>query len=234
MDAVASSSRSLVQVEVLRALGRVFSDPLIALAQIARAGLTGQQFNEQLDGWARRFHLEELRDLAELHVYYWAGTPGAADTLRLLNPPSGLPGIDLRPRPSIVVEGEPLEPIVAPWSLPPVVWQPLEQLNPYNPFHPLLTDPNLETEAEGVARFRAHYKARKRITTPVPRPRKLLRHAEWYVLHVVAEKTIAEIAATTFDTDDRAVRGRRRHRDRGDISTVAKAVRQIRRLLERN
>lgn len=234
VDGSRSGSRSLAQAEVLRALARVYRDPLIELAQLARASVVGPTLDAQLDAWAAKWHLEPMREVAELHVYYWAGTPDAADALRLLNPPSSLAWVDLRPRPSTVVEGEPLEPIVAPWSLPPVVWEPLEQLNPYNPLHPLLADPNVETEADGVARFRAHYKARKKITTPVPRPRKLTRHAEWYVLHVVAEKTIAEIAAMTFDTEDGAVRGRRRHRERGDISTVAKAVRQIRSLLDGN
>lgn len=198
--------------------------PLIELAQIARTSWTpGPPFvDKQLDAWATKWQVVELRDVAELHVYYWAGTPAAADHLRLLNPPSSLAQVDLRPRPSTVVEDEPLqrlESIVAPWSLSPIVWQPLEQLNPYNPLHPVLADPNVETEAAGVARFRAHYKAVKKITTPVPRPRKLKRHAEWYVLHVVAGRTIATIAADAFGPDG------------GNISTVTKGIHQIRSLL---
>jgi hypothetical protein len=111
---------------------------------------------------------------------------------------------------------------VAPWSLPPVVWRPLEQLNPHNPLHPVLADPNVESEADGVKRFRAHYKAVKKITTPVPRPRKLTRHAEWCVLNVVCGWTHAAIAAAESESDPDGV----------EVSTVTRGIHQIRDLLQ--
>jgi hypothetical protein len=59
----------------------------------------------------------------------------------------------------------------------------------------VLAHPNDESEADVVARVRAHYKAHKRITKPVPRQRTPAQHAEWYVLKVVARRTYAAIAA---------------------------------------
>jgi hypothetical protein len=88
VDGTGSASRSLAQAEVLRALRRVFPDPLVELAQIARTLTAGPQFDAQLAAWAAKWHLDALREVAELHVYYWAGTPAAADQFILLTPPS--------------------------------------------------------------------------------------------------------------------------------------------------
>ncbi len=161
VDGPRSGSRSLAQAEVLRALRRVFPDPLIELAQFARTLTAGPEFDDQLDAWAEKWHLDALRDVAELHVYYWAGTPAAADHLMLLTPPPStlLPVVVLRPRPPTVIDGESIEPIEPDWS-PRVVWQPLEELNPGDPLHPPRAETNDESLADYLARARAHYDAR--------------------------------------------------------------------------
>jgi hypothetical protein len=214
VDGTGSASRSLGQAEVLRELRRVFPDPLIELAQIART-LTA---DPPLDVWAAKWHLKELREVAALHAYYWAGTPAAANVLDLLTPPSALPVVLLRPRPGPVIAGEDSPPVE--WS-PPVIWQPLEQLDPENPLHPPVAHPDHESRDAFIARATDHYDKRAALlgTTPAHRRPALARHAEWFVLHVVAGRTIATIAADAFGPDG------------GNISTVTKGILQIRNLL---
>jgi hypothetical protein len=210
VDGPRSGSRSLAQSEVLRALRRVFPDPLIELRQIARPLGAGPQFDAQLAAWTAKWHLDALRDVAALHVYYWAATPAAADQFRLLKPPSIPPVAILRDRPPTLIDVE--------WS-PPVVWEPLEQLDPSKPRDPLVPHPDYEFEADFLERAKAAYQERpKSETTPAHRRPALARHAEWFVLHDVAGKTTAAIAA------DAKLFGRKG----GEISTITKGINQIR------
>lgn len=206
-------SRSLAQAEVLRALGRVFPDPLIELTQIARTLTAGPEFDAQLDAWAAKWHLEELREVAQLHVYYWAGTPAAEGRFIL---PSTLPLVILRDRPPTLID------LDVEWS-PPVIWQPLEQLDPGKPLDPPLAHPDHgESQTAFLVRAKAHYRQRAHAAR---RPRQLGRHAEWFVrAHVqgwTGAQIEAAIAATTTDNDD----------DAPDISTILRAVREFTKLL---
>jgi hypothetical protein len=209
VDGTGPSSWSREQVELLRALRRDLPDPLIELAQFARALTAGPTFKKQLNAWAAKWHLKELREVARLHVYYWAGTPAAANALTLLTP-SALPLVVLRPRPPTVIahaDGD-------------VEWSEPVQLDPKNPLHPVCVLPN-ESDADALARFRAHLKAWKRITPRVRRPRTPAQHADWYVLKVVARRTYAAIAA------DRKLFGAKR----GNIDTIKKGIREFRKRL---
>jgi hypothetical protein len=225
VDGPTSKSRSLAQAEVLRALRRDFPDPLIELAQMARTLAADRPFDPPLDGqldaWAKKWRLPELREVAELHVYYWAGTPAAADVLDLLAPPPpDLPLVLVRSNLAGYVDSS-VTGIDPDWS-PLVVWaEPLKQLDPSNPLDPVLAHPNDESLKAALARTRANYKARKKITTPVPRPRVLTQHATWYVHRVVAKRKFVEIAT------DPKLFGRKG----GEIDTIKKGIRQFRKLL---
>ena len=208
MDGPKSGSRSLAQAEVLRALARVFPDPLIELAQIARTSLTGAPLNDQLDAWAAKWQLKELREVAEAHVYYWAGTTDAAAPL-FLTPPATLPAIHLGPRPATAITGA--------WS-PPVIWLPLEQLDPSDPLDPPVWFPDHESRGAFLARVEAHCDKQEEASsghTPAHRKPMLALHAEWYVLRVVARPR----------PKLRMLAGN------GDISTVTKAIGRFRKLL---
>src|SRR3982750_461694 len=166
-----TKSRWLAQVALLCALRRDFPDPLIELAEIARTLAADRSFDPpldaQLDAWAKNRPLPELREVARLFVSYWADPPAAADKLSLVMPPLTLPVVHLGPRPDTVIDGG--------WS--PMIWEPFEELNPYNPLHPVLAHPNDESLAAFLARAHAHYRERKKTTTSVPRPRVLTQYA---------------------------------------------------------
>lgn len=208
-------SRWLAQVELLRALRRDFPDPLIELAQIARTLPADRPLDPpldaQIDVWAKNRRLPELREVAEFYVSYWADTPAAADKLFLVMPPLTLPVVHLGPRPDTVING----------GSSPMIWEPFKELNPYNPLHPVLAHPNEEELADFLARARAHYKARKKTTTPVPRPRVLTQYATWYVHRVVAQRKFVDIAK------DRKLFGRKT----GEIDTIKRGIREFRKRL---
>lgn len=213
MGGVRSGWRSLAQAEVLRVLARVFPEPLIELAQIAQTSVGGKTLDDQLDGWAKTFHLEELRGVAELHIYYWAATT-APEAPLFLTPPTTMPVVAVGKRPDTVIDGT--------WS-PPVVWQPLEQLDPGNPLDPPLAHPDHgESQTSFLVRAKAHYRQRAKAAR---RPRQLARHAEWFVRAHVQGWTGAQIEAAiragTTDNDE----------DVPDLSTILRAVRQFTKLL---
>jgi len=108
-----------------------------------------------------------------------------------------------------------------------VVWaQPLKQIDPDNPLDPPFPFPDYESREDYLARAGAFYdfydqQAASRSHTPAYRRRTLAQHADWYVLHVVAKRPIAEIAA------DPELFGRKT----GNISTITKGIDQFRKLL---
>lgn len=230
VDGTKSASQSLAQAEILRALARVFPDPLVELARIARtysASPFDPPLDQQLDAWAKNWQLQELREVAELHVYHWAGTPAAADALCLVFPPVTLPTELPGPRPSTVIDGETvisgqwLEPIEPDWA-PPVVW-----LDSSRPPELLRAHPDYESRDAYLLRQTAatiaYYDSQAATLgyTPAHRRRTFAQDADWYVLKVVARRTYAEMSA---DPELFGAKG-------GEIDTIKKGIRRFRKLL---
>jgi hypothetical protein len=90
-----------------------------------------------------------------------------------------------------------------------------QQVEPHDTSQPVLADPDYESENEFVERARHHYQVRAKTLTITPhhRRRKLRQHAEWYVRGHVQGWTDSQIAdAVTTE------------RNAPDVSTITKAI----------